>query len=364
MKTNADCNIGALVRGGPFAPRVLCRHADLLNAYADGRIDDEGEAYLSHFAFDSALQAHYKANGGSVAGFAGPHVCRWLVLDIDAADLGQALADARKLARLILQRYGEESHAFFSGAKGFHLVVDLAHRPAPSATFCRTAKAFALALADLAGVKIDPSIYDIAHIIRLPNTKHGKTGLFKRRLEPDALFQLSVDVIRDLARHPAGDGIGPDWTPSAQLAADWADAERAETTQQAARATIRRDHAAGPDTRAPKYLMDLLRFRCDQERHATLFRSAGWLTEQGAPPSLVSALLTEPGLDVGLTPSDVARQIDCGIAHARKQAGPADPMPIDAEAAERWAIEHEGDRLPSGALEFPHGANQSEGGPT
>ena len=41
------------------------------------------------------------------------------------------------------------------------------------------------------------------------------------------------------------------------------------------------------------------------DRHHTQFRCAAWLTEQGAPPALVSALLTEPGRDVGLTPKDV-----------------------------------------------------------
>lgn len=360
----AGFNVGALVRGGAFSPRVLVRHADLLDASADGRINDEGEGYLSHFVFDSSLRSHYKANHQSVAGFAGPHVCRWLVLDIDAADLGQALADARKLAATVAERYGEEPPVFFSGSKGFHVLVDLAHRPAPSLSFGKTAKAFAEALAARAGVRIDLSIYDIAHIIRLPNTRHGKTGLYKRRIDFDALFRLNLEAIRDLARHPAGDGIGSTWEPSAQLAADWHDAERAARSQQTARAAVRRDHAAGPDTRAPRFFMDLLRFAVEQDsRHFTLFRAAAWLAEQGAPPSLCRALLTEPGLDVGLPPADVERQIACGIEHARKQAGPVDAMPPDADAAERLAIEHEGNPLPSGALDFPFGANQSEGGP-
>ena len=65
-------NVGAFVSGAPTSPRALVRHADLLNAYADGAIDDDREAYLSHFAFGPEMQAHYAANRQSVAGFVGP----------------------------------------------------------------------------------------------------------------------------------------------------------------------------------------------------------------------------------------------------------------------------------------------------
>lgn len=358
--TSPDYIVGAFVLGSPASPRALARHGDLLAAYADGSLDDGREAYLSHFVFGPEMQAHFSANRGSVAGFAGPHGCRWLVLDIDAAELAAALADARKLAGLILRRYGEEPAVWFSGCKGFHVLLDLAHRPAPSATFARTAKTFAAGLAALAGVRIDPSVYDVAHIIRLPNTRHPRTGLFKRRLDLDALFALDVAGILDHATHPAGDGIGSGWTPTPQLADDWAHAERDAAAQVQARATIRRDHA-DPGARAPRYLVDFLRFGVDAgERHQTLFRCAAWLAEQGAPPSLVAALLTEPGGDVGLSPKDVQRQIQCGIDHARRQRG-ADP-----DADERRAIAGEADPLPPDALGFFHGANfaaESEGGP-
>ena len=60
----------------------------------------------------------------------------------------------------------------------------------------------------------------------------------------------------------------------------------------------------------------------DGERHTRLFRAAANLKEFNAPPKLVHALLTEAALDSGLSPSEVRRQIDCGIAHAdRSKAG-------------------------------------------
>jgi hypothetical protein len=343
----------------------------LLTAYADGEIDDERESYLSHFVFAGEMRRHYEANRHSVAGFSGPCWCRWLVLDIDRPELAAALDDARRLVSGLYQRYPEtvgDVPVYFSGSKGFHVLVELAHDPPPAVGFHHTARTFAEMTAGRAGIQIDTSIYDLAHIIRLPNTRHPRTGLHKRRIDSDALFVLDVPGILAHAAHPAGDGIPSGPVPEL-LADDWREAERTAARATEARAEIRRD--AGTDSRAPRYFVDFLRFGVDPgDRHATLFRCAAWLTEQGSPASLVVALLTEPGRDVGLTPADVDRQIRCGIEHARRQRGPApDPRPdptADPDAFERWAIEHESDPLPSGATDFPFGASahrESEGGP-
>jgi hypothetical protein len=372
--TPTPFNVGAYVLGAPTSPRALVRHADLLTAYADGAMAEKGEereAYLSHFAFGPDMQSHFAANRNSVAGFAGPCWCRWLVLDIDRADLADALADARKLVAFLHQRYPEgDVPIYFSGGKGFHVLLELAHSPPPAVGFHRVCRTLAVALAAAAGVVIDAGIYDIAHIIRLPNTKHPRTGLFKRRIDADALFVLDVPRILETAKHPAGDGIPAVRTVPAKLADDWHEAGRVTARQHQHRAAVRRDAAATPDERAPRFFLDLLRFGVEQgERHATLFRCAAWLTEQGAPAPLVFALLTEPGRDAGLTPTDTERQIQCGIRHARKQhAATADPRPdpdADYEAYERCCIQHEDDPLSPGSMDFPFGVlapKEGEGG--
>jgi hypothetical protein len=363
----ASCqNVGAYVLGALTSPRALVRHAELLTAYADGAMldkDETREAYLSHFVFGEEMEAHYAANRLSVAGFQGPCWCRWLVLDIDLRDIDRpdlalALGDARRLVAALGDRYPETSGdvpVYFSGGKGFHVLVELAHRPPPAVEFQRTARTFAEAIAARAGVRIDTSIYDIPDVIRLPNTRHPRTGLFKRRLDSDALFQLDVAGILDLAKHPASDGIPAVRSCPTQLAADWHEAERAAARATEARAVARRDLT--PDARAPRYFMEFLRFGVGEgQRRLTLFRCAAWLTEQGAPPSLVVALLTEPGRDLGVKPSDVDRQIECGIKHALRQRGaPADPPP-DPDAFEHWAIQHEAGPWPPGATDFHFGA--------
>lgn len=249
---------------------------------------------------------------------------------------------------------------WFSGSKGYHVAVELAHEPPPAAGFPRVARAFAEQLARAAGVVIDTSIYDIAHIIRAPNTRHPRTGLFKRLIDADALFRLDVAGVRRHAGHPAGDGIPTGKAVPAELPGDWRAAEQATADAAAARAATRGVSPHLADDRAPRYFLELVRFGVDEgERHRTLFRCAAWLAEQGAPPALVFALLTEAGEDNGLAPKDVARQIRCGIDHAVKQRA-ADPCPdhaADPEAFEAWAIRHEADTLPPGALAFPFGEN-------
>jgi len=51
------------------------------------------------------------------------------------------------------------------------------------------------------------------------------------------------------------------------------------------------------------------------DRHRLLFSAAANLAEFGCSLELAEALLTESALDSGLTPSDVARQIRCGMNH-------------------------------------------------
>lgn len=366
-------DVGAFVLGGVDSPRALVRHQPLLTAYADGVMAEKGEdreAYLSHFAFGPEMTAHHRANRQSVAEYAGPCWCRWLILDIDRPNLVDALADARRLVQTVQHHYPEtegDLPIYFSGNKGFHVLLELVHNPPPAVGFHHVCRTLAEALAAHARVKIDTSIYSVNQPLRLPNTRHPKTGLFKRRIDSEALFKLDLPGILELAKHPCGDGIPTVRTPPPQLVEDWHEAEKRAASKAEAHAAIRREYGNAADTRAPRYFVELLRFGVDEgKRHHTLFRCAAWLTEQGAPPSLVFALLTEPGQDVGLTPKDVERQIRCGIEHAlRQRSASADPAPdpnTDPDGFERLAIQHEADPLPPDAMEFPFGALATTGG--
>jgi hypothetical protein len=49
------------------------------------------------------------------------------------------------------------------------------------------------------------------------------------------------------------------------------------------------------------------------------FQAAANLGEFDCPPELAHALLTDAALDSGLTPGETSRQIESGLAHARRQ---------------------------------------------
>lgn len=322
--TGSQFNVGAFVHGSPRVARELVLHNELFTAYADGEVDDEREAYLSHFVFGEEMRTHYDSHRQSVANYPGPCWCRWIVLDIDRPDLVVALEAARRIVKVVHQHYPEmdgDVPVYFSGGKGFHILIELANNPSPANGFHRVARAYAESLSARAGVQIDNSIYDIARIIRLPNTKHPRTGLFKRRIDSEMLLSSTIDQIREHARSAAGDGLPRVRPCPKNLADDWRQAEEKVARGNEARAV----HLAATcrealQRRAPRYLLEFLRFGVNEgERHVTLFWCAAWLTEQGAPPNLCFALLTEPGEDVGLMPRDVERQIQCGIKHSLRQ---------------------------------------------
>jgi hypothetical protein len=50
-----------------------------------------------------------------------------------------------------------------------------------------------------------------------------------------------------------------------------------------------------------------------------ILSAAADLAEFGTLDDLIAALLTPPGLDTGLPPSEVRRQIACGIEMAKRQ---------------------------------------------
>jgi len=319
--TDSPFVCGLAVKGPTNSDRIRVGHEPTLTVYADGE-GEPGEAYLSHFVFGPEMREHFRANGGSPAGFAGPCVARHVVLDIDRPDLNDALADCRKLVQTVLRRYpelGDDPPVYFSGNKGFHVLVELAHRPAPAVGFHRVAKTYCERLAALAGVAIDGGIYDLVRIVRLPNTRHPKSDLFKRRVPCECLFKLDLAAVLEMAKLPSGDGIPAVRRAVPQLALDWAKAEAATTDAATVRAAVRAV-TGNRDTRVPKFFMDFLRLGTLQgERHVTLFRVAAWMTEQGAGDDFTRLFLTEAAGDLGLPPADVARQIQCGVGHALKQ---------------------------------------------
>jgi hypothetical protein len=294
-----------------------------LGGYAacDARVDLTREAYLSHFRFGEDFGDLLRANGGSAAGYQGPCWAAWLHWDVDAGDLGRALEGARRLAAGLLERYREldEEHLllFLSGSKGFHVSAPAAAwGPAPSALFHKAARHFALAAAGRAGVAVDAGVYDKVRPFRAPNSRHPKTGLYKRRLSYAELMGLSLERIVELAREPAPFDVPSGVALCGQAAEDWAAAVAAAGRDAGA---ARRRAAAPGQARLNRLTLEIIRdgtTMAQGDRHRLLYSAARNLAEMGCPFHAVRELLTGPGLDSGLPPKEVLRQIECGVAAA------------------------------------------------
>ena len=177
------------------------------------------ECYASIFCFaDDILLylAEQRVDGRpSIAGYDGRVWAPFLPLDIDAhppqVGLEEALAVARRVYRLLVERWQTPAaavHAYFSGAKGFHVLIDTRAlgRVVPSRdlhrVFSRLRLQILRALPDTARLLFDLAIGDKVRLLRLPNTRHGGSGLYKVALTAAELLNRSAAEIRALAQAP------------------------------------------------------------------------------------------------------------------------------------------------------------------
>ena len=310
---------GFRIVGATTEARRLIDWAAALGAYAacDQRADVEREAYLSAFTFGDDFRRRSDAYGRlDVKGYDGSCAAPFVWFDLDRSNLDDALRDARRLAAHLDERLklpDDGLLVFFSGSKGFHLGLPSSlWSPEPADDFHRTARRFAEARAEAAAVPIDSGVYDKVRAFRAPNSRHPKTGLFKRRLSFDELLNLSLDGILKLAERPEPFDVPMPTVRCEQAAVDW----------QAARDDVHRRAAAVADRRAATDGATLNRSTLEfiregaivGDRHRMLFSAAANLAELGCTSTLAHALLIEAGLDSGLPPKEVHRQIECGLA--------------------------------------------------
>lgn len=335
------------VVGSAENPRriVSYRKAMVAYAHADPGVRPELQAYLSAFTFPLAFKDHVEKTG-SAAGYTGPVGVPALHFDIDRDDLDAAIRDARRLAAYLQHRYAADPLTHFSGSKGFHISVPTAGFIEPAADNNLIAKLLACRLAGDAGIAIDEGIYDRVRLWRAPNSKHRKTGLHKVVIDIEDLLHVDPVGVRHRAAEPiAYDPPDPasaparlieDWhaamrevrgQPGAQqplslpvpLVAGWNAATKEVRGQTGAQQPL--SPTAGGDRRLNQLTRDLIvdPISVQQgDRHRRLFSAAANLAEFETIDQLIAAILTEPGLDTGLPPVEVDRQIRCGINHARR----------------------------------------------
>ena len=133
-------------------------------------------------------------------------------------------------------------------------------------------------------------------------------------LSLDELTRLSVERIQELAREPLAFDVPTVSTRCDQAAVDWQAA--VGLVEREAEAARQRRATANGSARLNRATLDFIRVGAGSgDRHRLLFSAAANLAEFGCPNKLAHELLTEAALDSGLSPSEVRRQIDCGLKH-------------------------------------------------
>jgi hypothetical protein len=332
-----SCPYGYRIVGATWERRQLVDAGAAVLGYAscDNRAEPGREAYLSAFQFGAQFRQLLDTTG-STAGYTGVCWAPWLWFDIDRADaLDGALSDARRLAAYLLQRFAslddDDLLAFYSGSKGFHVGLPTAlWRPDASTLFHQAARRCCERLAAAAGVVIDSGIYDKVRAFRAPNSRHAKTGRFKRRLSHDELMGLSLDAILHLAQQPEPFDLPAPAATDDQAAQDWQAAVQLVEKESEGNEQRRAAAANGTPTLNRSFFNFLRDGALEGDRHRLLFSAAANLAEFGCSFALANALLSEAALDCGLSPSDVRRQIACGLARGAKGQGPPAVSPASS----------------------------------
>jgi len=182
------------VRRGLNSKPMLVNIKEDINKFITNRDQDW---YVSLYKYtDEHLQTLEET--GTLAGIKNT-TTNTLYFDFDSkADLAIAQKDAIEVANRLITRGLDEDNigCYFTGGKGFSVEVEINDYITPDK--------FKAITADIAGDlgTFDTVVNDPNRIVRLANTKHQNSGLYKIPLTPEELVSLKIDEIKLLAKNP------------------------------------------------------------------------------------------------------------------------------------------------------------------
>lgn len=177
---------------------VLVRPEDIRKTITDQEVD----WYSSSFTFGEDAKEYWEANDNSIKGYTGEVFTSTLYWDLDCkqdpSKAKKAMLDL--VGKLDSLGYIDAVEIYFSGNKGFHVMLNTTNRfsPLETSTICYN-------IAKESGVPpdvFDTSVYNITRIFRVVNTKHQESGLYKIPLDLDEAQNMTEKAIRELAKEP------------------------------------------------------------------------------------------------------------------------------------------------------------------
>lgn len=176
-------------------PGILIKPEEIPKYLKDYNIDHY--VSINHYS-----KEHFKKfkETGSISGMKDV-TTNTLAFDFDCKeDLNKARQDAITLIKRLkktLKIKENQLEIYFSGMKGFTLVLKMKESLPPHKTAHLALNVLGKDLTTL-----DPSLYNPSRILRIPNTRHAESGLFKIPLTYQELQTLEIDEIKELALEP------------------------------------------------------------------------------------------------------------------------------------------------------------------
>lgn len=165
-----------------------------LDYYGKEVVNGFSSAFLHTKHFDE----HVKSTG-SVRNYSGSVFSECLYWDMDNISIEKAQQDTIELVER-LKEYSNNIRIYFSGNKGFHIVLI-----APELEDFIDVENFAFGVKKTCSklakglISFDNKIYDNTRILRITNSKHPSTNLYKIPITYDELKTLTGDEIKTLA---------------------------------------------------------------------------------------------------------------------------------------------------------------------
>lgn len=169
--------------------------------------------YATYFFYSDEVLTYMSAQaeqtGPTIAGYDGKVWAPFFPIDLDHPEFVPALEAARYLTGFFKNHWGVGAEAlqiYFSGSKGFHLMLDtrLFGKIAPAKTlpllFDSMRRHLAHELPESLRDTMDLAIKDRVRLLRLPNSQHERSKLYKVLLTFDELSSLDPREIRRQAR--------------------------------------------------------------------------------------------------------------------------------------------------------------------
>ena len=169
------------------------------------------DCFCTYFLFDRGLPDYAKQNRGSISGYQGQCYAKFLPLDIDGVNLAKAAQTAREITRYFLDdcSFPEQGIAlYYSGMKGFHiyLATQVFGKVQPGTELPAVFREVRKSIVEQAKVThtetIDFGISDRLRLLRLPNTRHSKSGLYKVPLHIEEMLSFEPQEILTVAQKP------------------------------------------------------------------------------------------------------------------------------------------------------------------